>query len=282
MVVQRISTAAVGIPILYLLIKKGPPWGFFALASVCAGLAAKEACALLRGPGRSPLDGLAIAGAVATGLPFLLAGSPAWTGFLPPSASALLLPLILILVLAAILLAAVRARDTLREVVEASMGTVFAILFVGLPLGFLTGLRAMDDEEMGRDLLLLLLVTIWIGDTFAMVAGSWLGRHRLAPRISPGKSVEGAVAGVAGSVGASLLAHVWWFQRLEAAHAVAIGLLLGIVGILGDLAESVLKRAAGTKDSSAILPGHGGMLDRVDSLLFAGPALYYYYLAVLR
>ena len=140
----------------------------------------------------------------------------------------------------------------------------------------------MDDEEMGRDLLVLLLVIIWIGDTAAMYVGSLRGRNRLAPRISPGKSIEGAVAGVVAGVAAALLAHVWWFQRLPVGHAVIIGLLLGIAGIAGDLAESILKRAAGAKDSSAILPGHGGMLYRVDSLLIAGPALYYYYLALLH
>jgi phosphatidate cytidylyltransferase len=153
---------------------------------------------------------------------------------------------------------------------------------VGLPLGFLTGLRTMDDEEMGRDLIVLLLVVIWVGDTAAMYAGSLVGRHRLAPRISPKKSIEGAVAGVLGGIGGALLAHVWWFHRLPVLHAVVIGVVLGVVGIAGDLSESILKRAAGAKDSSAILPGHGGILDRIDSLLFAGPALYYYYLLFLR
>ncbi len=156
------------------------------------------------------------------------------------------------------------------------------MIFVGLPLGFLTGLRGVEDVEMGRDLLVLLLVVIWFGDTAAMYVGSLIGRHRLAPSISPRKSVEGALAAVAGGIGGALLAHVWWFHRLDAVHAVVIGTILAVVGIFGDLAESVIKRAAGAKDSSSILPGHGGMLDRIDSLLFAGPALYYYYLAVLR
>src|SRR5206468_11565498 len=93
--------------------------------------------------------------------------------------------------------------------------------------------------------------------------------------------VEGAAAGIAGGVLGAILAHFWWFHRLPILHAIAIGVLLQVVGIGGDLAESGFKRAAGSKDSSSLLPGHGGFLDRIDSLLFPRPALYYYYVALL-
>jgi phosphatidate cytidylyltransferase len=94
--------------------------------------------------------------------------------------------------------------------------------------------------------------------------------------LSPKKTWEGALGGVAASVGGALLAHVWFYQRLPIPHAIVLGILLGVAGILGDLAESMVKRAAGVKDSARTLPGHGGFLDRTDSLLFSAPVLYYY------
>jgi phosphatidate cytidylyltransferase len=267
-IVKRLLTAAVGIPILYFSIKSGPVWLTFALVGGCAALAAWEACGLLTTPQRRPLTPIAMAGSVLLPAPFLVPGLP--------------LALPLLLVLAATLVASTALRHELVEQVEASLATIFVVVFVGFPLGFLTALRATPDEEMGRDLLVLLLVVVWLGDTAAMYVGSMIGRHRLAPRISPHKSVEGAVAGVVAGSLAGLVAHFWWFHRLPIGHALTIGALVGLAGIGGDLAESVLKRAAGAKDSSSLLPGHGGFLDRIDSLLFAGPVLYYYYQALIR
>jgi phosphatidate cytidylyltransferase len=276
--VKRLLTAAVGIPVLFLVIKQGPVWICFALVSTCAALAAREACLLLATTGRRPSTGLAMAGSVLVAAPFL---GERGTLVLPFSNLEITPALILIGLVGAALFVSAIGRD-LPRAVEGAIATLFVIVFVGLPLGYLTGLRAMDDEEMGRDLLVLLLAIIWVGDTAAMYAGRVLGRHKLAPRISPGKSIEGAVAGVLAGAGAAWAAHIWWFRRLPLEHALIIGVILGVVGIAGDLAESILKRAAGAKDSSSILPGHGGMLDRIDSLLFAGPALYYYYQAWLQ
>ena len=267
-ILKRLLTAAVGIPILYFSIKECPVWVTFGLVGACAALASWEACGLLRTPLRRPLSPIAMAGSVLLPVPFLVPRIP--------------LALPLVAVLAVTLIGASLFRRELSEQVEASLATVFVVLFVGFPLGFLTALRATPDEEMGRDLLVLLLVVVWVGDTAAMYVGSMFGRRRLAPRISPRKSVEGAVAGVVAGSLAGLLAHYWWFHRLPIGHALAIGALVGLAGIGGDLAESVLKRAAGAKDSSRLLPGHGGFLDRIDSLLFAGPVLYYYYQALLR
>lgn len=272
---KRLMTAAVGIPILFLAIKMGPLWLCFALVAVAGAFATREACILLERPNRRPLKALAMAGSVFVASPFLIAR--VWV--LPAS---VLFTVPAVVVLGAVLLSAAVLRTTTAEMVESTIATLFPVLFVGLPLGFLTGLRAMADEEMGRDLVVLLLVVVWLGDTAAYYAGSLLGRHALAPTISPKKSIEGAVAGIVGGVGGAILAHYWWFHRLPIPHAIAIGVLLGVAGIGGDLSESVLKRAAGTKDSSALLPGHGGFLDRIDSLLFAGPALYYYYVALLN
>ncbi len=107
--------------------------------------------------------------------------------------------------------------------------------------------------------------------------GTAVGKRAMAPVISPNKSWEGAGAGVAASVLGALIAHFWFYQRLPLFHALLLGGALGMTAVLGDLAESMVKRSAGIKDSSHLLPGHGGVLDRMDSLLFAGPFLYYYY-----
>jgi phosphatidate cytidylyltransferase len=108
------------------------------------------------------------------------------------------------------------------------------------------------------------------------VVGTLIGRHKLAPGISPGKTVEGALAQFAASVLAALTAGGWLFPGLQFRDALVVGVLLGVLGQVGDLVESALKRSVGTKDTGQVIPGHGGILDRIDGLLFNAPALFYY------
>jgi phosphatidate cytidylyltransferase len=122
----------------------------------------------------------------------------------------------------------------------------------------------------------MLFIVIWSGDSFAYFAGKSLGRHKLAPVVSPNKTWEGAVAGFLFSIIAALACKATFLHGLSWMDATALGALIGVVGQIGDLCESIVKRAVKVKDSGAILPGHGGMLDRVDSLLFGAPAMYYY------
>jgi phosphatidate cytidylyltransferase len=171
-------------------------------------------------------------------------------------------------------------RGSPEAMLDATMTTYFPVLFVGLPFAFVVGLRVIPNEN-GPDLLLLAMLCVTLSDTGAYYVGSAFGRHRLAPVLSPKKSWEGAAGGVLGSVTGALIGHFWFFHRLPLGHAVTLGLVLCAAGILGDLAESMLKRTAGVKDSSALLPGHGGVLDRVDSLLVAAPVLYYYWTVFL-
>src|SRR5215510_7748704 len=129
---------------------------------------------------------------------------------------------------------------------------------------------------MPRESVFLLLVIVWVGDAAAYFCGRAFGRHPLAPKVSPKKTVEGAVAGLIGSAAAGIVGGVWilgepWLNLL------LISAVTGIVAQLGDLAESVLKRSVGVKDSSSILPGHGGILDRLDSLFFAAPIFYWFF-----
>jgi phosphatidate cytidylyltransferase len=149
--------------------------------------------------------------------------------------------------------------------------TLLGVCYVNWLLGYAIWLRQLPD---GAGWIAFLLAVTWLGETAAYLVGSRIGRHHLAPRISPAKTVEGALAQVATSILVGGLSGWWLFDR-PAAGLVG-GLLLGVVGQGGDLAESVLKRSAHTKDAGELIPGHGGLLDRLDSLLFNTPALFYY------
>src|SRR5262249_29551115 len=144
--------------------------------------------------------------------------------------------------------------------------------------GTLAALRLAPYELGGPWVMLLLLATIMSADSAALFAGRAAGRHQLAPRISPGKTWEGLVGGLLGGVVGALVVRRLGVAWLRVAQAVVLALLVSLAGVTGDLAESLLKRWAGVKDSGALFPGHGGMLDRLDSLLAGAPVLYYYLL----
>jgi phosphatidate cytidylyltransferase len=148
------------------------------------------------------------------------------------------------------------------------------------PLVFLVGEIGPGgglDLPSGGDSLLFLFVTLWIGDTAAMWIGSTLGKHKLAPTISPNKTVEGFIGGLLGGLAVGVLMIFWKFAGVPWYHVLLIALGCSCFGQLGDLVESMWKRSLGIKDSSAIIPGHGGVLDRFDSLLFAAPFMYLYF-----
>ncbi len=167
----------------------------------------------------------------------------------------------------ALSVAAARPGPSMLASVAAS---AFPVLYIGLPIGAIVALRRTTDAGP----LLLLLAIVVVSDTAQYYTGRLLGRRPLAPAISPKKTREGAMGGlVAGSVITVLLAR-WWLPEASPVAAAALGLIVAAAGIVGDLFESQLKRGAGVKDSSALIPGHGGVLDRIDSWLFAGPVFY--------
>jgi phosphatidate cytidylyltransferase len=150
-------------------------------------------------------------------------------------------------------------------------------VYVALPLGCFLLLREMGEEAWkSKSYALLPYALTWFCDTFAYGVGMTLGRHKLASGISPNKTVEGAIGGVLGAVAAGFLSKLTFASYLSWVDAVALGVLVGIFGQVGDLLESAMKRDAGIKDSSRIIPGHGGALDRFDSFIFTVPLIYFY------
>lgn len=151
--------------------------------------------------------------------------------------------------------------------------TIAGILYIGWLLSYLVALRGLDD---GRDWVFLALFTTFGSDTAAFFVGRALGKHHLAPHISPRKTWEGAIAGVLGAIIVSLGLVSLLSLPLGYGGAILLGLLVSVFGQLGDLVESLLKRNMGVKDSGKLIPGHGGFLDRIDSVVFTGIVVYYY------
>jgi phosphatidate cytidylyltransferase len=172
----------------------------------------------------------------------------------------------------AILATVVGSRPGGEQTLHDASAAIFALVYLGLPLGALAAIRT----EFGAPRLLLLLATIMISDTAQFYGGRLLGRRPLAPALSPKKTVEGAIAGfVAGALGMVAIG-LHWLPGVGASMLALLGATLVALGISGDLFESALKRSAGVKDASGLIPGHGGVLDRLDGLLFAGPVFYVY------
>jgi len=185
-------------------------------------------------------------------------------------------------------------RTDLRTGFPAAAVSVFAFGYIALPLGFLVQIR---EQWAGAVLLLYLLLLVWVGDISAYFVGRFLGRHRMSPRISPNKTWEGALASLIASLVVGILlanhalpissallnAHLlerrdgyFALEKPPLGPTLLLSAAINVAAQLGDLVESLIKRGAGVKDSGAILPGHGGMLDRIDALLFAAPVVWYY------
>jgi phosphatidate cytidylyltransferase len=164
---------------------------------------------------------------------------------------------------------------------KGSVWTVIGVLYIGWLLAHLVALRGFDD---GRNWIFLALFVTFAYDTVAYFTGRSLGRHKMSPRLSPGKTWEGAAGGLAGAILMSLFFTLSTPLSLPITwvHAVILGVLISVFGQIGDLAESALKRYTGVKDAGKIVPGHGGILDRLDSVVFTGAVVYYYVIWVIQ
>lgn len=156
------------------------------------------------------------------------------------------------------------------DAVASVSAAALPLLYLGIPLGSMVAIR----ERRGAQVLFLMMLTVFVSDSAQYYTGRAFGRRPLAPAISPKKTIEGAVGGFIFGGLFFTAVGAWWLTTVPAAARVVIGVAIVIAGIAGDLFESMLKRSAGVKDSSALIPGHGGILDRIDALLFAAP-LYY-------
>lgn len=150
--------------------------------------------------------------------------------------------------------------------------TFFGIFYIGFLLSHVTLIRNMAE---GKLWVLFLILTVWAGDVFALLSGVFLGRHKLYPKISPNKTVEGLIGAILGSILVALLYSHFFLPSFNRWKFIPLGAGLGFFGQLGDFTESMLKRSAQVKDSGSLFPGHGGMLDRLDSFLFSAPFLHY-------
>jgi phosphatidate cytidylyltransferase len=184
---------------------------------------------------------------------------------------------VLVLLILSILFMAT-SKDLSSTISKVGM-TLFGILFIGFLLAHVSLIRNMTN---GRLWVLFLVATIWAGDISALLSGSFFGMHRLYPKISPKKTYEGLGGAIVGSIIIALFFSSLFFPHLERMPFVLLAIGLGIFGQLGDFTESMLKRSAQVKDSGTLIPGHGGMLDRIDSFLFSAPFLHYSLLYLLK
>ncbi len=268
MLTQRIVTAVVGIIAAVFIVNYGG-WVFAAAALALTLLAWREFTAMLFLREIELSFRLGASGIV------LLWGT-AWLG--NPHETVAVVLLVSFVILAKMVLA--HATFTLRD----ATCTIAGVIYVGLAFAHLVLLRYTDQSlvlatslgplSAGAAYLWLAFVGTWSADTFAFFVGRKFGKHKLAPAVSPGKTWEGTFGGVAGSIiGVTAMGAACQFSL---GHSAAIGLLVGVVAPFGDLVESSIKRYCGVKDSGRLLPGHGGVLDRFDSVMFAAPAVYYY------
>jgi phosphatidate cytidylyltransferase len=265
---KRIVTAAVLIPLVLLLVLKGHFWLLTLAAAAVALLAAWEFLALADGLGAKTPRILVLISILG-----LFACAFRAADLIGPGLFA-----------AALILFVVCAfRSPLERVLRDAAFSVFCLIYIGFTL---CTLPLIGAQEGGPSLLIFLLFVVWSGDIAALYVGKNLGRRKLAPKLSPNKTWEGTIASVAGSllitVGLIFLARYlsgWGIDLLAYPGPVwswlVLALVLNVAAQLGDLAESALKRGAGVKDSGTLLPGHGGILDRIDALLLAAPVLWY-------
>lgn len=169
----------------------------------------------------------------------------------------------------------VLARKDIDSALPSTAVAVLATMYVGMLGGSLIRLR--NDFPEGPRMVAFLLFVVWLGDAGAYYTGKKFGKHKLSPRISPKKTVEGLLGGVATSVVAAVAIHFIFLDELPLIHAAIAGAILSVAGVIGDLAESMWKRSAAVKDSGTLIPGHGGFLDRFDSILYTAPILYIYW-----
>jgi phosphatidate cytidylyltransferase len=291
---KRVLTAVVLIPVVLLVVFRAPLWLFALLVAAIISLALREYLNVAEAAGIKPFRRLTYA--VGLFPPLILLVSAKVRLSMPPrqfessyfdatvlSVLAVLLPVVFGIPLV--------FRGDLRGGLVSSASSAFGVLYISVSLSLLILFRR---DPLEYTLIVFTLFSVWAGDIAAYYVGRTFGRHKLAPVVSPNKSWEGAVASVIASVLVAIVVFhfhqqirswftfTWTFYtplvaiQITLANVITIGVLTNVAAQFGDLFESALKRGAGVKDSGTLLPGHGGMLDRIDALLFAIPVVWYY------
>jgi phosphatidate cytidylyltransferase len=264
--VRRVATAAVAIPAIVAALFLGPPALIVAIVAAALLVGLWEFYGLARARSLEPFRAT---GLLVAALLFVEVVYPEWLrGPVWPLGALLLLTVTLL------------QRRELTETVPAAAVTLLGSVYLGALGGAIAGLRTLAPMDDGAWRVVMLLGVIMGADTAAFFVGNAWGRRRLAPTVSPGKTVEGAFGGLLGGAVGAVAVRMLGLPEVPLRDAVLLGIVVAALGIVGDLDESLLKRWAGVKDSGRLFPGHGGMLDRLDSLLFGAPVLYYYFLHV--
>jgi phosphatidate cytidylyltransferase len=269
----RIITAAIALPILIASILI--PWLqplFVAIAAAALVFGLYEFYVLARKKDMKP--------DIAAGF---LAGAALFTVFyfatpdpLQQRLDVQTITLVLIVLTIGTFIAAMLRGAPFDKMIAASGATILGVLYVVLLGGHLVALRTGFQQTLSAHLLSFFFLVLMGADTGAYYVGRTIGKHKLAPKISPGKTWEGVAGGIVAALALATVAHFWFFRELPLKWTLPLAAVMTVLGIFGDLTESALKRGAGAKDAAKILPGHGGALDRLDSLLFNAPLIYYF------
>ena len=253
----RVLSGAVLLVLAVAVVWLSPAGLFFLVAELLLVLGYVEYAALARGSGLPVLTLPAGAAAMLT--------CAAFAGALPA-------PIDVVLMSALVALGALTltAWNGGRDALGLAAASLFPSLYLGLPLGAMIAIR----QTRGPEALFLLMMTVFVSDTAQYYSGRAFGRRPLAPKVSPKKTVEGALGGLLFGAVTLAVAGAWWLPGVPLVLRIMLGVMIVALGIAGDLFESMLKRSADMKDSSALIPGHGGVLDRIDALLFAAPVYY--------
>jgi len=265
----RVLTAVVVLPFLIAsILIPWLKWLFVAMAGAAMALGLFEFYVLSKRLQLKPDTSAGFLGAIAIFVVSLYFGDIA--------VNLLLTQLVLIVLTAGVLIAAALRGTDFEKMIASAGATVLGVLYIALLGSHLLSIRMGFTQLLSAHLISFFFLILMGADAGAYYTGRAIGKHKLAPKISPGKTWEGVFGGLVAALAMAAVSHYWFFRELPLKWALPLALVMTIVGILGDLTESALKRGAGAKDAANILPGHGGILDRLDSLLFNAPLIYYF------
>lgn len=262
----RFLTALVMVPVILGLLFWAPSWGFVVMVYLGCAIAAQELFAMTM-PGAKLLSSFGVLATLAVMSAMI---------YLPTAPGALSATLVGVAALG--LLVGLMRPDPIEKASERTAWLIAGPLYVGGLVGTIALLHIRPHQGAW---VLLSMCLAWMGDTGGYFAGRFLGKHKLYEKVSPKKTIEGSIGGLLGSVAGAVIAHYWYLPELPLVDGVILAIVAGALGQAGDLCESLIKRSTGVKDSGTLLPGHGGMLDRIDALMFTAATTWIYATYVL-